>query len=56
MPLKTRSSTWRACGHSGFAPARVVSGCSIVDHPAIAPQINTVAKTYELAHIPEHLD
>ena len=24
---------------------------SIVDHPAIAPHINTVAKTYELAHI-----
>ena len=29
---------------------------SIVDHPAIAPHINTVAKTYELAHTPEHLD
>ena len=29
---------------------------SIVDHPAIAPHINTVAKTYELAHIPEHRD
>lgn len=29
---------------------------SIVDHPAIAPHINTVAKTYELAHIPDHLD
>jgi 4-hydroxybutyryl-CoA dehydratase/vinylacetyl-CoA-Delta-isomerase len=27
---------------------------SIVDHPAIAPHINTVAKTYELAHDPEH--
>jgi 4-hydroxybutyryl-CoA dehydratase/vinylacetyl-CoA-Delta-isomerase len=29
---------------------------SIVDHPAIAPHINTVAKTYELAHMPEHQD
>ena len=28
----------------------------IVDHPAIAPHINTVAKTYELAHQPEHRD
>jgi len=27
---------------------------SIVDHPAIAPHINTVSKTYELAHRPEH--
>jgi len=27
---------------------------SIVDHPAVAPHINTVAKTYELAHLPEH--
>jgi 4-hydroxybutyryl-CoA dehydratase/vinylacetyl-CoA-Delta-isomerase len=29
---------------------------SIVDHPAIAPHINTVAKTYELAHVEEHRD
>lgn len=29
---------------------------SIVDHPTIAPHINTVAKTYEFAHTPEHLD
>ena len=29
---------------------------NVVDHPAIAPHINTVAKTYELAHQPEHLD
>jgi 4-hydroxybutyryl-CoA dehydratase/vinylacetyl-CoA-Delta-isomerase len=27
---------------------------SIVEHPGIAPHINTVAKTYELAHVPEH--
>lgn len=27
---------------------------SVVDHPSIAPHINTVAKTYELAHDPEH--
>ena len=29
---------------------------SIVEHPSIAPHINTVAKTYELAHAPEHRD
>ena len=29
---------------------------NVVDHPAIAPHINTVAKTYELAHQPEHQD
>ncbi len=29
---------------------------SIVDHPSVAPHINTVAKTYELAHVPEHRD
>src|SRR5262249_24491360 len=28
----------------------------VVDHPSIAPHINTVAKTYELAHNPEHTD
>jgi len=27
---------------------------SVVDHPGIAPHINTVAKTYELAHQAEH--
>lgn len=29
---------------------------SVVDSPMIAPHINTVAKTYELAHKPEHQD
>ena len=29
---------------------------SIVESPLIAPHINTVAKTYELAHMPEHRD
>jgi len=29
---------------------------SVVDHPSVAPHINTVAKTYELAHQPEHQD
>lgn len=29
---------------------------SVVDHPAVAPHINTVAKTYELAHNPDHAD
>jgi 4-hydroxybutyryl-CoA dehydratase / vinylacetyl-CoA-Delta-isomerase len=28
----------------------------IVDHPLVAPHINTVAKTYQLAHVPEHED
>lgn len=28
----------------------------VVDHPLVAPHINTVAKTYELAHVPEHHD
>ncbi len=28
----------------------------VVDHPAVAPHINTVAKTYELAHRPEYQD
>jgi aromatic ring hydroxylase len=27
---------------------------SIVDNRSIAPHINTVAKTYELTHLPEH--
>ncbi len=29
---------------------------SPVDHPLVAPHVNTVAKTYELAHIPEYRD
>ena len=29
---------------------------SVVDSPMVAPHINTVAKTYELAHMPEHRD
>jgi 4-hydroxybutyryl-CoA dehydratase/vinylacetyl-CoA-Delta-isomerase len=27
---------------------------NVVDHPSVAPHINTVAKTYELAHVVEH--
>ena len=27
---------------------------SIAEHPSVAPHINAVAKTYELAHMPEH--
>ncbi len=27
---------------------------SVVDHPMVAPHVNAVAKTYELAHVPEH--
>ena len=29
---------------------------SVVDSPLVAPHVNTVAKTYELAHHPEHRD
>ena len=29
---------------------------NVVDHPSVAPHINTVAKTYELAHDPQHQD
>jgi 4-hydroxybutyryl-CoA dehydratase / vinylacetyl-CoA-Delta-isomerase len=29
---------------------------SVVDHPMVSPHINAVAKTYELAHRPEHQD
>jgi 4-hydroxybutyryl-CoA dehydratase/vinylacetyl-CoA-Delta-isomerase len=29
---------------------------NVVDHPLVAPHINTVAKTYELAHSPEHVE
>jgi 4-hydroxybutyryl-CoA dehydratase/vinylacetyl-CoA-Delta-isomerase len=29
---------------------------SIVDHPGVAPHVNTVAKTYELAHDPRYRD
>ena len=29
---------------------------NVVDHPAVAPHVNTVAKTYQLAHVPEHQD
>jgi 4-hydroxybutyryl-CoA dehydratase/vinylacetyl-CoA-Delta-isomerase len=29
---------------------------NVVDDPSVAPHINTVAKTYELAHMPEHAD
>lgn len=29
---------------------------NVCDHPSIAPHINTVAKTYQLAHEPEHQD
>jgi len=29
---------------------------NVVDHPSVAPHVNTAAKTYELAHRPEHQD
>ena len=27
-----------------------------IDHPMVAPHVNAVAKTYELANMPEHQD
>jgi len=57
MALKTPKEyveSLRALKINAYVGGEKVS--SIVDHPAIAPHINTVAKTYELAHKPEHQD
>src|SRR3954453_15255693 len=57
MPLKTPVEyvdSLRAMQIRAYVGGERVD--SIADHPAIAPHINTVAKTYELAHIPEHRD
>jgi len=57
MPLKTPEEyveSLRALKLNAYIGGEKVT--SIVDHPAIAPHINTVAKTYELAHMPEHED
>ena len=55
MPLKTPEQyveSLRALRIRAYVGGERVD--SIVDHPSIAPHINTVAKTYELAHMPEH--
>jgi len=55
MPLKTPQEyvdSLRAMKIRAYIGGERVS--SIVDHPGVAPHINTVAKTYELAHKPEY--
>jgi len=55
MPLKTPQEyvdSLRALKIRAYIGGEKVS--SIVDHPGVAPHINTVAKTYELAHKPEY--
>jgi 4-hydroxybutyryl-CoA dehydratase/vinylacetyl-CoA-Delta-isomerase len=57
MPLKTPQQyvdSLRALKIRAYVGGERVD--SVVDHPSIAPHINTVAKTYELAHKPEHQD
>ena len=56
MPLKTPVEyveSLRALGIRAYVGGERVEG-SVVDHPLVAPHVNTVAKTYELAHVPEH--
>lgn len=55
MPLKTPIEyveSLRAMKIRAYIGGELVE--SVVDHPSVAPHINTVAKTYELAHVPEH--
>lgn len=57
MPLKTPEQyveSLRALKIRAYVNGELVE--KVVDHPSIAPHINTVAKTYELAHGPEHED
>ena len=57
MPLKTPEQyveSLRALKIRAYVGGERVD--SVVDHPSIAPHINTAAKTYELAHMPEHED
>lgn len=58
MPLKTPEeyvASLRALNIRAYVGGELVEG-SVVDHPSVSPHINTVAKTYELAHVPEHVD
>ena len=58
MGLKTPQEyvdSLRALEIRAYVGGERVTG-SIVDHPMVAPHVNTVAKTYELAHRPEHAD
>ncbi|HEY5121697.1 MAG TPA: 4-hydroxyphenylacetate 3-hydroxylase N-terminal domain-containing protein, partial [Acidimicrobiales bacterium] len=57
MPLKTPAEyvdSLRDMKIRAYVGGELVD--SVVDHPSVAPHINTVAKTYELAHVPEHED
>ncbi len=57
MPLKTPAQyvdSLREMKIRAYVRGELVD--NIVDHPAVAPHINTVAKTYELAHSPEHFE
>lgn len=57
MPLKTPEqyvNSLRALRIRAYVNGVLVE--KVVDHPSIAPHINTVAKTYQLAHVPEHED
>jgi 4-hydroxybutyryl-CoA dehydratase/vinylacetyl-CoA-Delta-isomerase len=57
MPLKTPEEyveSLRALHLRAYIGGELVK--SVVDSPMIAPHINTVAKTYELAHKPEYRD
>lgn len=58
MALKTPQEyvdSLRALEIRAYVGGERVEGC-VVDHPLVAPHVNTVAKTYELAHAPEHRD
>ena len=57
MPLKTPIEyvdSLRALNIRAYINGELVE--KVVDHPSVAPHINTVAKTYELAHVAEHED
>jgi 4-hydroxybutyryl-CoA dehydratase/vinylacetyl-CoA-Delta-isomerase len=57
MPLKTPMEyvdSLRTLNIRAYIAGELVD--KVVDHPSVAPHINTVAKTYELAHVPEHQD
>ena len=57
MSLKTPSQyveSLRAMKIRAYIGGELVE--KVVDHPMVAPHINTVAKTYELAHDPDHKD
>lgn len=57
MPLKTPEEyveSLRALEIRAYVGGELVK--SVVSHPAVWPHINTVSKTYELAHVPGYAD